>query len=913
MRGDARQQIYDLKRCAERVQAIVRESDAAEDSLGKLLEIACGRLGKPEIIGTLVLTMTDGKVIALRCESGRAQVEPHPEAVERGLLPLVRHNCRATLEQNLRSAPPAGYVHYAQGVQSELAVPILKAGHCAGVIDIASTRNSAFGDEDQFWLEHVVTLMELGLYSTARAHAEAVDVEKVLDDLLTAALESARLADGYAVIILADGDRVVPKRAAKVVNGQVIPTLPVGEQTWSQRSGLTGKALRTGQSVVVPDVDADPEYLKHIPDVKSEAVIPIISGRNREVVGALDIQSFVPDAFPPSVVAQVESLTVQVATALSIAQLSERLDREQRVLARLAKVAPAVVRNFSIDRVYDLILEAAFSLLPTASSAHMLTVRKHPESGERTLALIHRLDAPADRTENRAPRNGRCPPPLLEFHDTVGITGRAVRSQQTQYVEDIRLDADHVKFSDTTLSELAIPIMLSNTVIAVLNIESDALDAFSPRDQLVAELLAAEAGLALSNAQDFARKIELLNIVVAATREVLSSVDDSNLLIDAILAGAMRVTHAEDGYCALILKVGDTLRVKREAGKHLLDGRLLAWSVDDGLTGRAIREGHPIYVPDITKEPTYIPTTGTMRTDLVVPLFDNRNETVGAITLESPALNAFDEHAVDALQQFGPPVVSALIKSELVDSLKQRQQETIDLIRQVAHLLHRPVNTLRGELTSGKAERADPSLTQDAAWSSSVAAADFLKLIVEWLAAQAEVLGDPNGQRARIGVDVRALVAQACHAYRYYSDLRQVRLVDDSAPAPALAHVNREEMLGAFIELLVNAVKYSPEHGTVWIHVRQIVDEIHIIVEDEGRGIPQRDQERIFGRGARGSNVAEIQGSGLGLYFVESAVRRQGGSVRVDSPRPTPDGPVQGTRFTLRVPTAAIGTAHGPS
>ncbi|HEU5441722.1 MAG TPA: GAF domain-containing protein [Ktedonobacterales bacterium] len=896
MRGSAAEQLHDLALCGDIIQTMTKRSASLEDGLDDLLTIMCRRLGASEMIGTLLFTKPDGQAIAFRYERDRTQFEPDPINMERGLVRIVRVSQQLAVYKDLKSSRPTGYIQVAPNVQSEIAIPLLIGDRVGGVIDLASTSNRAFGDEDKHWLRHLATLMQIVLWPAGSVR-ESPNIESVMDELLKTALEATRLAGGYAVIILADGSRVVPKRAARISSGQIIPVVPVGAQDWSSLSGLTGRALRTGQPVVVPDVDLDEEYLRHIPETESEVVIPIVGGPRREVVGALDIQAFTKNAFPPATVAQLQSLATQVNTALSMAQLSERLEREQRVLERLAKVAPAVVKNFNLDRVYDLILEAAFSLLPTASSVYMLTVKTQPDSGQRTLVLLHRLDAPKDRSENRAPRDGRCLPPLTEFRDQVGVTGRAVRLQQTQNVPDVRVDPDHLAFSSSTLSELAIPISLGNQVIAVLNIESDALDGFSSRDQMVAELLAAEAGLALSNAQDFARKIELLNIVVTATREVLTNVDDSNRLIDAILEGAMRVTNSLDGYCALIRREGTMLKVLREVGQDLLPDRRLDWTIEEGLTGRAIRERHPVYVPDTRLESAYISTNGRMLTDLVVPLFNSEGDTVGAITLESPSLNAFDGYAVDALQQFGPPVVAALIKSELVDSLRQRQKETIDLIHQVAHLLGHPVETLRSEL---------PALVVDSAQAdgSAAAALDFLLLVVDWLRSQAEVLGqDVRGRHDP--TDLSELVARAARAYRYYANRKEVQLSIHLPQEPVYGLVNSGEVLGAVVELLSNAVKYSSAGGAVTVTVRQITsNEVRLTVDDQGRGVPAEEQAAIFSRGRRGANAGDIKGSGLGLYFVKTAVERQQGHVELESPYPTPDGPCQGSRFIIRVPAA---------
>src|SRR5262249_50608482 len=181
---------------------------------------------------------------------------------------------------------------------------------------------------------------------------------------------------------------------------------------------------------------------------------------------------------------------------------------------------------------------------------------------------------------------------------------------------------------------------------------------------------------------------------------------------------------------------------------------------------------------------------------------------------------------------------------------------------------------------------------------SAAAALDFMLLVMDWLRSQAEVLGQEHrGQQEP--TDLGELVARAVRDYRYYAERKQVRLVANLPPERTEGVVNAAEVLGAVVELLVNAVKYSSAGGTVTATVRQITaEEVRITVDDEGRGVPPTEQEYIFGRGGRGTNVSDIKGSGLGLYFVKTAVERQHGHLELISPwPPTADG---GSRFIIR-------------
>ena len=111
------------------------------------------------------------------------------------------------------------------------------------------------------------------------------------------------------------------------------------------------------------------------------------------------------------------------------------------------------------------------------------------------------------------------------------------------------------------------------------------------------------------------------------------------------------------------------------------------------------------------------------------------------------------------------------------------------------------------------------------------------------------------------------------------------------------------QMLGHVISNLVtNAVKYSPEHMPIVLRTSIANERALITVEDRGMGIPAEDQQHLFERFFRGSNVMTIQGTGLGLNIVRRYLDLLGGNItftsepgrtvfRVDMPQRLPNAP----------------------
>ncbi|MFH1047097.1 MAG: ATP-binding protein [Patescibacteria group bacterium] len=114
------------------------------------------------------------------------------------------------------------------------------------------------------------------------------------------------------------------------------------------------------------------------------------------------------------------------------------------------------------------------------------------------------------------------------------------------------------------------------------------------------------------------------------------------------------------------------------------------------------------------------------------------------------------------------------------------------------------------------------------------------------------------------------------------------------------ACVDANQISNALHNILSNAVKYTPEGGIIEVSGERNGQEITVCVSDTGVGIPPGDQEHIFDKFYRGSNVAllDTEGRGLGLYVVKSVVESSGGKVWVESELG------RGTKFFFTLPAS---------
>lgn len=144
-------------------------------------------------------------------------------------------------------------------------------------------------------------------------------------------------------------------------------------------------------------------------------------------------------------------------------------------------------------------------------------------------------------------------------------------------------------------------------------------------------------------------------------------------------------------------------------------------------------------------------------------------------------------------------------------------------------------------------------------------------------------------------IDLADLARRAAGLLQVRASDKQVKIDRPAAGETMAASGEFRRALQILVNLIGNAVRYSPENSVVWVRAERIEGKAAVIVADQGKGIAPGDQARIFEKFAR-VDPDEPGGSGLGLYISRRLARAMGGDIAVDS------APGQGARFTLTLP-----------
>jgi len=160
---------------------------------------------------------------------------------------------------------------------------------------------------------------------------------------------------------------------------------------------------------------------------------------------------------------------------------------------------------------------------------------------------------------------------------------------------------------------------------------------------------------------------------------------------------------------------------------------------------------------------------------------------------------------------------------------------------------------------------------------------------------------EQRGEKAAVILEatpLRGVIETAAQLVQWKADARGVRLALDCAPKITV-RVDATLLEQALINLIDNAVKYSPDNETVHVAAVQADGELQIRVRDHGPGIPQKYQPRIFERFFRVDKARsrKVGGTGLGLAIVKHISQVHGGRVTLES------SSGRGSTFTIHLPT----------
>lgn len=594
-----------------------------------------------------------------------------------------------------------------------------------------------------------------------------------------------------------------------------------------------------GETVLVQKNDAanHASYTVLIDALESAAFLgtPLINGNQLIGVAIVDNQH----SGRPIQEKQINALTIvtqNAALALQNARLHHKTVQEladnMREMYILRQIDKELSDTIDLNHVFEMTLDWALRFTNAQASSLALYDQ---DRDELKFLFEYGYDMPSDQIS------------LIRHEYGSGITGRVAHSGYPEIVPDVSIDPGFVRFKNSTRSQLAMPVMREDRVVAVITLDSKKLNGFTDAHLDFVQKLATRAGVAIDNArlyEEAIREREKLSQILNNTADVVIVIglDDRIILINQSALGALQLYAQQNYEKRPVAEVFE--------GNPLLESFQKAKQFGENFTTEVIVSSGRVFHANM-----------------------RRFEGIGWIV-----------------------VLHDITPFKEMDRLKS------ELIATVSHDLKQPLSVMNGYI--------ELMLMQHAVTEQGMNAVHMIRRAMQNMRQLIDDLLDLAKIESGITLDFEALeLGEAIHdCVEHIRPLAQNKSIDliiqvsDDLPRVLGDRLRLRQILN---NLVSNAIKYTAPNGWAKIVAEQRNNVVRIVIQDNGMGISPEDQIHIFERfyRVRRPETDSIEGTGLGLAIVRSLIELHNGQIGVESKLG------EGTAFYVLLPIADSGMA----
>ncbi|MBP7692184.1 MAG: GAF domain-containing protein [Anaerolineales bacterium] len=670
------------------------------------------------------------------------------------------------------------------------------------------------------------------LYRIGREIAGRLNLAELLQRVLQATVDNVQAKTGSAIVLNDQGEVLY---SALMMDNAFQPD-PERRLAGTLQGGLAGWVLANRQPALVTDTSKDPRWGRRPDDEivgsKSAIAAPLL-GRAR-VVGVLTLVRVPAETFEHDDLILLTAIADQAGVAIENAQLYAESERRAQAMRALADTAQAINSTLRLDEVLHRVARYAQTLLKV-ETASIALVR------EGRVLFREAVGRMADRIKG------------LELKSGDGIAGWVAANNQSVLTTNVPGDPRFRRGLDQqtgllTLAGAAVPVRQQENVIGVIEVMNPLDGRFAPDTLSLLESLASLAATAIVHAQ----QVEELKAAESRFSSLFEDNIDPIMITnqDGLITDANRKAVEVFGYARAEL-IGLRVTTVHRMGTAFLGSDRF----------KHLRGGQEI---------TY-QTRITTKQGLEIPM---------------------EVHA-KLIQRKGQEFIQ-WIQRDISERLQLEEMRN-DLMSMIFHDLRSPLGNIISSLDVVQASIAPESETEHALLTIATRSAMRMSRLVDSLLDLRRLeAGQVNLNREQS--DLHVLAADALELVTPLAEGKGIRLRADIPPRLPLVDVDADMIRRVIINMIENAVKYTPGEGTVTVSAKASARELTIMVKDTGPGIPLAEQARIFSKFTRLQREAAPKGLGLGLAFCKMAVEAHGGRIWVEST------PGQGAAFSFTLP-----------
>ena len=256
-----------------------------------------------------------------------------------------------------------------------------------------------------------------------------------------------------------------------------------------------------------------------------------------------------------------------------------------------------------------------------------------------------------------------------------GITGRAAQQREPVLVADVKKEDGYIEAVPNVRSELAIPLIVKNRVIGVIDIEARQPGYFKEEHKRLLTLIASRMAVGIENARLYtrttrqARTLLLLNEIA---RE-LTSILNLDQLLQRIADLVSRLIDYQMFSILLLDATGQKLQHRFAVRFHENIQLKHDIPLGRGVVGYAAQQKQAVLVPDVSRDPRYIPLNPETRSELVVPLI-YKNKVIGVLDLEHTRRGFFNEDHKRTITTLAAQIAIAIENAQLYEEIASQEQ-----------------------------------------------------------------------------------------------------------------------------------------------------------------------------------------------------------------------------------------------
>lgn len=261
-----------------------------------------------------------------------------------------------------------------------------------------------------------------------------------------------------------------------------------------------------------------------------------------------------------------------------------------------------------------------------------------------------------------------------------------------------------------------------------------------------------------------------------------------------------------------------------------------------------------------------------------VPVLYGSGEVIGRMSMGHTLPGKFTQAHEELVTSIARQAAVAIVKGRLYAEVKTMNERKDEFIAMAGHELRTPLTSAKGYLQM--LEMRDPDLTTAAYIKKSLSQLDKLQTLIEDLL---DISQMESGQLKleKDVFDLVRLVAEVCENIRFSQSTHEV--IFEKPMRIMAVEADRHRIEQVLINLLTNAVKYSPKAESVRVSIHHREKEVTVVIKDQGIGLTADQQKNLFQRFYRAQKNSSVRGMGLGLYLSKKILNYHESEITVSS------------------------------